>query len=218
MLKIPLALEAAAVVVGALSGGIHAVHRGGDIVGIFILALATGLGGGILRDILMGVGTPAALAHPYYLIVVAGAALVTLFLARALARIHRLLDLLDALLIGLWTVMGTGQAVAHHLPMTSAIFLGTVTAVGGGMIRDVLSGKTPAVMTKGELYATAAFLAAVVDVVLMRGLKVPALLAEFFTIATAAGLRLTAMRWHLTAPTPDDMSRILSGKRSRDDS
>ena len=215
MLKLPLALEMGGVVVGAFSGGIHAVNRRADIIGIFVLSFLTALGGGIVRDVFIGAGTPLALARPAYLIVVGGASLVTLFLASWLARVDRLLAVLDALLMGLWTVMGTERAFAYGLPVTSAIFLGTVTATGGGMLRDVMSGETPRVLKKGELQVTAAFIAASVDSILIRGIALPPLLGELTTVAVAAGIRLAAMRWHVTTPTPGDIVELWRRRRRR---
>jgi uncharacterized membrane protein YeiH len=216
MLKVPIAIELTGIVMGSLSGGVHAAERRADIIGIFILACATALGGGILRDILMGVGTPGALVHPVYLLVVGGASLVTLLLAPHLARVAKLRARVDALLVGVWTVMGTEQALAHSLPMTSAVFLGTLTATGGGMLRDVLTGQMPAMMTKGELLATAAFLGATLDVFLLRGLRLRPFVGELTTIGVTAALRLAALRWHLTAPAPDDVARFLRHPGSRD--
>jgi uncharacterized membrane protein YeiH len=213
--KLPVVLEVAAVVVGALSGGIHAAKRNADIVGIFVLALATAVGGGMLRDILIGAGPPLALVHPSYLIVVAVAALVTLVLADWLAHMNRLLEPLDALLLGLWTVIGVERAAAHHLPVTSAIFLGTVTATGGGVARDLLSGERPALLHKGELYVTAAFLAAVVGALSNHVPGAPPVVGELLTIVVAFAVRMAAVRWHLTTPTPADLPRWWRGRRSK---
>src|SRR5215467_9594818 len=138
MLKVPLAVELAAVIIGALSGATHALARRADIVGTFVLALATGVGGGLLRDLLIRVSPPVALSNVYYLPVVAAASVVAVIFAGSIARLVSALVVVDALLLGLWTVMGTEQALAHRLPVTSAVFVGTLTAVGGGAMRDVL--------------------------------------------------------------------------------
>src|SRR3954463_14799742 len=131
MLHVPVPIELTAVVIGALSGALHAVNRRADVVGTFSLAMSTGVGGGLLRDILIGVSPPVALAHASYLPVVAAAALLAMLFAGWLARLEAVLAPLDALLLGLWALSGTEQAIAHHLPVTSAVFVGTVTAVGG---------------------------------------------------------------------------------------
>src|SRR4029453_7994930 len=107
------------------------------------LALATGVGGGMVRDLLIGADPPAALRVPVYLPGVALAALLALMFASWIARVNRLLDVLDALLLGLWTVMGAEKALVYQLPIPSVVFLGVVTATGGGVLRDLLSGSAP---------------------------------------------------------------------------
>lgn len=205
MLTHPPPVEVGAVVVGALSGGMHAVNRKSDAIGTFTIALATGLGGGMLRDVLLADGPPLALRAPLYLPVVAAAAVAALLFASWLARIALLLSVLDALLLGLWTVMGAERAFAHGLPVGSVIFLGTITAIGGGVLRDLLSDTVPAVLRRGELHATAALIAAAVFSFLVRFGRAPLFAAEVAALIVAAALRLLAMRWHLTAPEPFDL-------------
>jgi uncharacterized membrane protein YeiH len=214
MLKVPLAVELSAVIVGALSGATHAAERKADVVGTFVLALSTGVGGGLLRDILIRGGPPVALVSPYYLPVVAAAALVAVVFTGSVTRLTRSLIVVDALLLGLWTVMGTEQALAHQLPVTSAVFVGTLTAVGGGAMRDILTGQTPAILLRGELHATAAFAGAVVYT-LIRAADLPRWVAELATVGVAASLRLAARRWHITAPTPAEISERLRRVRAR---
>jgi uncharacterized membrane protein YeiH len=205
MLELPVVVETAAVVIGALSGAGHAVKREADIIGIFVIALSTSVGGGIIRDVLLGAGPPVALVHPRYLEVVGGATLVALLLSERLARLDRLLGWLDALLLGLWTLMGAQRAQAAGLPATAVVFLGTVTATGGGVMRDIFSGERPKVFVKGELHVTAAALAATLYALLVRVFAVPDVVAEAACLVTATVLRLVAMRWHLTAPAPRDL-------------
>jgi uncharacterized membrane protein YeiH len=214
MLKVPLAVELAAVIVGALSGAMHAVNREADVVGTFVLALATGVGGGLLRDILIRVTPPVALSNAYYIPVVAVAAVIAVLFAGRVARAARVLAVLDALLMGLWAVMGTEQALAHRLPVASVLFVGTLTAVGGGALRDVLTGRTPAILVRGELHATAAFAGAVVYAII-RGAGAPRWVAELATVGSTASTRLAALRWHITAPTPADVTERLRRVRGR---
>jgi uncharacterized membrane protein YeiH len=101
MLRVPVAVELTAVVIGALSGALHAANRKVDVVGTFSLAMSTGVGGGILRDLLIGVSPPVALSHALYLPVVAVAALLAMLFARWLARLQSALAPVDALLLGL---------------------------------------------------------------------------------------------------------------------
>jgi uncharacterized membrane protein YeiH len=91
------------------------------------------------------------------------------------------------------------------MPATAVVFLGTVTATGGGVMRDIFSGERPKVFVKGELHVTAAALAATLYVLLVRPFGVMPVVGEVACLATATTLRLVAMRWHLTAPTPRDL-------------
>ena len=215
MLHVPVPIELTAVVIGALSGALHAVNRRTDVVGTFSLAMSTGVGGGILRDILIGVSPPAALSHPMYLPVVALAALLAMLFAGWLARLKSVLAPVDALLLGLWALIGTEQANAHHLPVTSAVFVGTVTAVGGGALRDLLTNETPMVFLPGELYATAAFLGALAYPVTVRAAGLPAWAGEIATVGTACAVRLLAIRWHVRAPSPIDLPERWNNARRR---
>ncbi len=215
MLRVPVAVELTAVVIGALSGALHAANRKVDVVGTFSLAMSTGVGGGILRDLLIGVSPPVALSHALYLPVVAVAALLAMLFARWLARLQSALAPVDALLLGLWAVIGTEQALAHHLPVTSAVFVGTVTAVGGGALRDLLTNETPSVFLPGELYATAAFAGALAYPLVVRAAGLPTWAGEIATVGTACVVRLSAIHWHLRAPTPVDLPARWSDARRR---
>jgi uncharacterized membrane protein YeiH len=181
------------------------VKQEADIIGIFVIALSTSVGGGIIRDVLLGAGPPLALTHPLYLVVVGGATLVAMLLSERLARLHGLLGWLDALLLGMWTLMGAQRALAAGMPATAVVFLGTVTATGGGVMRDIFSGERPKVFVKGELHVTAAAVAATFYVLLVRVFGVAPFVGEVTCLVTATTLRLVAMRWHLTAPTPKDL-------------
>jgi len=192
-------------VFGALSGAVHAVDRHADAIGTFTVALATGVGGGILRDVLLGHGPPVALIVPVYLPAVALVSLVALLFASWLAPMTGVIEVIDALLLGLWTVLGAERAAAHGLASPAVIFLGTVTATGGGVLRDILSGQAPALFGRGELKISAAFVAALVFIVASKYAHVPARVAEVATVVIAATLRLLAMHLHLTAPGPVDL-------------
>jgi uncharacterized membrane protein YeiH len=205
MLTLPVYVELAAVVTGALSGALHGLRKGADALGVLALSIATGVGGGILRDVLVGQGPPAALKDARYLIVVGAASLLALLLGSLVARFGRVLALVDAVLLGLWVVMGLEKALAAGLPAVAAIFLGVITAVGGSVIRDLLSGERPSIVGPGELYESAALAAAVVYVALLRGLALPPWPAELGAVTTACALRLLAIRYRWLGPRPIDL-------------
>jgi uncharacterized membrane protein YeiH len=138
----PLWIELPAVIAGALAGALFAQKRGLDIIGILALALVSGLGGGMIRDILLA-RVPLSLRDAWYLVAVAGAALIGAFFAQAANRMHRALLMIDAVSLGLFSVIGAQGGLTAELPMPSAILLGTITGVGGSVLRDLLVGETP---------------------------------------------------------------------------
>lgn len=160
------ALDLLGVAANVLLAGALAHARRFDPVGFLFLGVVSGLGGGMLRDTLLQAGTPVALTDPAYLSV---ALLVSLFAYFVLADgrwWRRSLRFLDAVALGTWGAVGAQKALNAGLGWLPAILLGTLTAVGGGMIRDVLVQRTPIVFGGGTLYATCATAAALVAVVL----------------------------------------------------
>ncbi|MHA2789449.1 TRIC cation channel family protein [Corynebacterium sp. S7] len=154
-------LDVSGVFLMGIIGGTIARKQNFDIVGFFFLSLLTALGGGMLRDVLIGQGTVAAIANPEYLILaLAGAlvALVTDFKGKAweIFQFHG-----DAIILGAWAVTGCVKAMNYNLPFLSCVFMGLLTGVGGGMIRDIAIGKVPSIFSSQQLYAVPAVVAAV---------------------------------------------------------
>jgi uncharacterized membrane protein YeiH len=148
----------------AISGGLVGVRKGLDLFGVFVLAAATGLGGGFVRDVLIGAVPPAALADWRYLVVPVAAGLVTFRFHPALGRMERLVTVFDAFGLGLFCVAGALKALDYGLGPVPAALMGAVTAVGGGILRDLLAGRVPVVL-RSELYATPALVGSAVAVV-----------------------------------------------------
>src|SRR5215207_4354142 len=137
---IPDWIELAAVLVSALSGAFLAAKgHEFDVGGVSALALVAGLGGGIIRDVLLGQGAPAALRDERYLIAVLAATGLGFYFAGTLNQFQGLLIVLDAAALGLYSVVGADKADQAGLPAITAVLLGTITGVGGGIIRDLLS-------------------------------------------------------------------------------
>ncbi|XXF77452.1 trimeric intracellular cation channel family protein [Myxococcaceae bacterium GXIMD 01537] len=205
MLRLPAYIELGAVVLGSLSGAIHGVRRDADAVGVLTLAIVTGVGGGIVRDILIGHGPPVVLRTPWYLVVTCCAGLLVLFFTSWLNRFQRGFEYLDAILLGLWVVMGLERALTERMPVLVSVFLGVVTATGGGVLRDLLSGERPSLTIPGELYVTPAFISALVYVLIFIVLRMPRVVAEAATLGCACLLRVAAMRHHWTLPKTFDV-------------
>ncbi|MCX5859785.1 MAG: trimeric intracellular cation channel family protein [Proteobacteria bacterium] len=135
---------------GALAGARHRM----DPVGIFVLAVSTACGGGILRDMMIGSTPVAFLKNPVYLLLSLGATVLVFFYSRKIFKIDRIIAILDAAGLATFLIIGTAKALALEVNFLGAILLGVVTAVAGGVIRDVLSNEVPLIFRQ-EIYATA---------------------------------------------------------------
>ena len=185
------------VLANAILGGLIARAKKFDPVGFLTLAIMTGLGGGMIRDVLLQTGPPLALTDPFYLAAAIAGTAVAFFVPVS----KRLWDVsfpyLDALALGCWSAAGASKALAAGLGWLPAIMMGTITAVGGGMLRDIVLRRTPSVFGGNTLYATSAILASAVLVVLQPLSATP--VATLAAIATGMLVTLLARRldWRL---------------------
>lgn len=195
-----LLLDLIGTFVFALSGGLLAVRRDFDIVGIAVLALAAGLGGGVLRDVLLGVTPPAALRDEVYLATALAAALVSFLCHPRVERLAASVRLLDALGLGFFAVSGTLRSLDTGLDVVPAVLLGVVTGAGGGVIRDLLAREIPMVLRR-DVYALAALLGAAAFVATTQ-LGLARTPASIVGITATFTLRLLALRYGWQAPRP----------------
>jgi uncharacterized membrane protein YeiH len=183
-------LDLLGIFVFAISGGLVAVRKDLDIFGVLVLAGTTGLGGGFLRDVLIGALPPAALADWRYLIVPVAAGLITFWFHPTIGRKERVINVFDAAGLALFCVTGAVKALDAGLgPLPSAL-MGVLTAIGGGILRDILAGRVPIVL-RGELYATPALVGA--------GLVVAGLEAGAGAVVVAVPAALVCLLWRLLA-------------------
>ncbi|TIC81290.1 trimeric intracellular cation channel family protein [Nocardioides sp. GY 10113] len=196
-----LTLDLVGIFVFAISGGLVAVRNHLDIVGVVVLAMATGLGGGLIRDVLIGDVPPPALVDWRYLAVPATAGLVTFWWHPAVGRFERQVNVFDAAGLGLFCASGALKAEEFGLPLAASAALGLMTGIGGGVIRDVLAGRVPVVLRNTELYAIPALAGATVAAVGVE-LGVRPLVIMWPAIALTTGWRLIALRRNWTAPAP----------------
>jgi uncharacterized membrane protein YeiH len=181
----------------ALSGASAGVKHRLDLFGVLVLSFAVGSFGGIARDVLMGAVPPAGIADWRYVAVCAAAGLVTFYWHPVVDRMRSPVLLLDAAGLGLFAVVGTTKALAYGLGPVPAVLLGTLTGIGGGMVRDVLVSEVPAVL-RAEIYAVAAMAGGAV-VVLARALGLPGGVGTGAGALLCFGLRYVAIRrgWQL---------------------
>lgn len=181
----------------AISGSLLAARRGFDIIGSLLLGSLTGLGGGVVRDLILGV-KPTAFANPAYLAAPLVAAVLVFFLSGPVTRLPRTLLVFDAGGLALFCVTGAVKALDLGANPVEATLLGVTTAVGGGLMRDVVANRDPQLFDPHDLYAVPAMLgAAVIVVVWLVGAYNP-----WTATAVAAlvfGVRILSLRfkWHV---------------------
>ncbi|MGY2078671.1 trimeric intracellular cation channel family protein [Modestobacter sp. SYSU DS0657] len=214
-LRIPQVVDLAAIVIGALTGGLLAAREGFAVSGVLLLAISGGLGGGLIRDVLLASGPPVALTDPAYLPTVAVTAAVTFYFSGWLSRLTRLLVVLDALTLGFFTVIGAQKAQLAELPNASVVFIGTLTAVGGTLIRDVLLAQRADIVGPGPYNAVAALIGAAVLTVLAGPLDLPPLPVAAIVITLVAALRVLSVWRGWEAPVAVDLPQRARSRLGR---
>jgi len=206
---IPLWADLLAVGVGSLQGALFASRfrdRRLDWLGVAIIGIATGFGGGLLRDILLA-EVPAALQSNWYLPVAVGSALIGMLAQRLFHRLSGTITVLDALTIGLFGAIGTTKALAMGLPAVPAVFVGVLSAVGGSILRDLLLTLPIAIMQVGSLYAIAAF-AGATSLVVLVSVGVDVFVAAVFCVIVTFGVRVLAVLFNWSLPEQRGINRI----------
>ncbi|BDZ38057.1 trimeric intracellular cation channel family protein [Microbacterium suwonense] len=199
---IPLWADLLGVALGGIQGAMFASGFQGerrlDWLGVAIIGIMIGMGGGLIRDLLIG-QPPATLQSDWYLITAVGAALFGMLLAGVFNRINILIVVLDAVVIGMFGAFGVSKAVAFGIPPIPAVFIGACAAVGGGVLRDVLMGLPVAIMHVGSLYAVAAGVGCTA-IMIMHAFGVGITLAAVIGIVLTAIIRVLAVVYDLSLP------------------
>lgn len=159
-LDLPLILDLLGVFFFAVSGCLLAARKGFDLVGSVLLGSMVGLGGGVIRDIILNTGPPAAFTNQIYLLPPVAAAALVYFTLKSVNRSGRLLFIFDAGGLALFCVTGTLKALESGMNPVASILLGVTTAVGGGILRDITANDVPKVFDPKDLYAIPAFVGA----------------------------------------------------------
>ncbi|RYC10897.1 trimeric intracellular cation channel family protein [Nocardioides zhouii] len=199
-------LDLVGIFVFAVTGALVAVRKNLDLFAALVLGGVTGLGGGFVRDVLIGATPPAALADWRYLMVPVAAGLLTFAFHPVIGRLERVVTLFDAFGLALFCVTGALKAVDYGLGPLPAALLGMVTGIGGGILRDVLAGRVP-VIFEGALYATPALTGALVAVLLDRA-DLPLGVVAAAGFSTCLGFRLLALVRGWRAPLPKGPANV----------
>ena len=195
-------LDLAGVFASALLGGSLARTMDFDLFGFLVVGFVSGLGGGILRDTLLQNGPPVALVDPLYVPVAIAGALIAFLVSFSELTWDRLFTVLDAAVIGFWSVVGVQRTFDAGLDWPAAIIMGTITAVGGGAMRDLMLRRVPAVFGGNALYATVAVAASAVMVIASH-LGSPSI-GIVAAIVLSLVLRWGAVRWGWGLPNGRD--------------
>lgn len=169
-----------------------------DIVGVLVLGVMTAIGGGLMRDVLIGAVPPAAFTHWYYLAVAGAGALIAFFVGRPSRLLRWPIEVLDAIGLSLFCVVGAQKALDFGLDPVPAILMGALTAVGGGTIRDITIRQVPSVLTSG-LYAIPALVGATIAVLAARA-AVFGVPAAVLAAVTCFAIRMVGVWLNLEAP------------------
>lgn len=191
-------LDLCAVGVCAITATLEAQRRELDLFGVAVIAVIAGIGGGTVRDLLLG-RLPVYWVHdPIYVVVGITAALLTFYAERRFTIPRNFFLLPDAIGLALFTVIGTSVAMSLHVHWFIAALMGVITGVFGGVIRDILCNEVPLIF-RTDIYATAALIGALLLLVL-DSLGLEHHLAVIAAMLTIVAIRLAAIRWHIHLP------------------
>jgi len=183
----------------AVTGAFKAIEHKSDIVGIIILATITGVAGGTIRDIVLGKFPPNSLLDPTYLIITVITGIILFFLYSRLKKHWNVFLKFDAIGLGVFTIIGATFAFnIFGLNFLAMVLAGMLTAVGGGILRDVFVNEIPIVFVK-ELYASASFAGVVAFYFMLAG-GIELYVATIICIFITTGLRLVAMKYNWNLP------------------
>ncbi|WP_460963033.1 trimeric intracellular cation channel family protein [Parasphingorhabdus pacifica] len=186
-----------------------------DLVGVLTLGMMTALGGGIIRDVLIGSLPPATFSDMRYLGVAAAGALVAYFLSMDLGRFAVLITVFDAVGLGVFCVTGASKAMAFGIGGVQAVLLGAITAVGGGTVRDVVIRRVPSVLTS-DLYAVPAIIGAALTVVAWL-FGVYGLVSALIAATLCFAIRMLGVRYKLGVPSAPYWRHRRGGTTGRSD-
>ncbi|KRA23340.1 hypothetical protein ASD65_02085 [Microbacterium sp. Root61] len=199
---IPLWADLIAVGLGGIQGALFASGFRGerrlDMLGVAIIGIVMGMGGGLIRDLLLNVPL-TTLQSNWYLLTATGAALFGMLLAGVFQRLNAVIVVLDAVVIGLFGAFGTSKALGLGMPLVPAVFVGVCAAVGGGILRDVMMGLPVAIMHVGSLYAVAAGAGCLV-LAGSHTLGLPLVAAAIIGASVTAVIRILAVIFDLSLP------------------
>lgn len=205
---VPFWLEMLAVIVASISGSLAAREHKLDYVGGIGLAVACGLGGGLIRDVILQCGNVYILSQPLALPVSIATATCAFIFPDIVEKPDRLIAVLDIFAVGLYAAVGADKAMIYNLTPVNCVMMGFFTAVGGGMMRDVFLGQTPSIFQRGNFYAIASIAGAAAYVALVEALGSSKPVALVICVAITMGLRWISLRFNILSPTEVNLDKV----------
>jgi uncharacterized membrane protein YeiH len=205
MFELPAIFDLGAVFFFALTGALAAIRRGYDFVGLFIMAFVTGVGGALIRDgLFIQQGPPAIVVDGRYLIAVVLACLAGMIIGGFIERFQKPIAYIDALGLGAYAVVGVQKALAANMSIPAALMIGTINAVGGGLLRDIIVRVEPLMLKPGQFYVLAALFGSVLFVGLILGTRLSASQSALIAIGVTFFFRVLTIwfNWQTKAVRP----------------
>ncbi len=198
-------LTLAGIFVFSTSGAVAGIRRQADLFGVVVLAITASLSGGIFRDILLGYLPPANLRSWDTLAAAGLGAIVTFYFYPVVNRLNNPVEIFDAIGLGAFSVIGAEKGLIYGLDAPWAVVMGVVTAVGGGVARDVLLGQMPIIL-RTEIYATAAIVGSVIVIISYELPEISDTAGMICGAVACTAIRLFALRyrWHISITPPKE--------------
>lgn len=184
----------------AVSGVLVGIRNKLDLFGIYVLAMITASGGGIIRDVVIGRNIPVFFTEWKYFAAITAAMVITCILYKFVNRIISVIILFDAIGLGVFTVTGTYQAIKFGLPLLGVVFAGVITGVGGGILRDILVSEIPLIF-RSEIYAIPSILGSILFYILHANININ--LNTYICIIFVLTIRMVSVKFGLNLPVLD---------------
>ncbi len=206
---IPMWLDLLAVLVGSMSGALVGTSKKLDLIGVVSCAFLTGLGGGLIRDTTMQVGTVYFLDSYYAIPTSLITGIVIFYFHEWSEKVPEFVEWIDISSVALFVIAGSDKAVAYNLSPLAVVFMGTMTGVGGGMLRDSIIGETPRIFKKSNFYAVCAVLGSVVFLTIYTFIGWERNIATICCFLTVVISRRLSLRYNWQSPADVELTRKL---------
>ena len=213
-------IEYLAILCWGLSGGLAAIRKGYDIFTIMLCGWLTALGGGLVRDVMLGALPPVGITDKGYVLTTLFSGIIVVVAHPEITKLKWTMTVIDALGLGLFAVSGTAKALAYGSSGMTAVFLGMFTALAGGLIRDIFIGDVPMIIRDKHLYAVPSFIGCILTVLVWRGVSYgwfdmrSEMLLDVLIVIIVVALRLLSVPSNVIASTCPAKADISSARSS----